>query len=128
MEVTSGDIDGYRRARIENEADETQRQINEVLVDAIPFPEAFPAYRDLMVDSEGNLWVEAYRKPDESRLGGNDEARWTVFDPTGRMLGDMLMPEGLDIYQIGTDFVLGRWTDDLDVQHAVVYELFRDGR
>ena len=119
MEVTDADVDGYKRDQIENADDETQRQISEVLVDAIPFPETFPAYRDLVVDAEGNLWVGMYRKP------GDNQPRWTVFDPSGRMLGEVHTPEDFTIYQIGQDFVLGRWTDELDVQHVVMYDLLK---
>jgi hypothetical protein len=120
MEVSDADVDGYKRDRIENADDETQRRISEVLVDAIPFPDAFPAYGDLVVDAEGNLWVEAYRTTK------NEQPRWTVFDGSGRMLGEVQTPEPLTVFQIGADFILGLWEDDLDVQHIVMYELFKN--
>lgn len=36
---------------------------------------------------------------------------WTVFDPTGKQLVEMLMPQALDVYEIGIDYVLGRYLD-----------------
>ena len=120
MEVTNADVEGYKRERIENAEDHMQRQINAALVEAIPFPESFPAYRSLVVDAEGNLWVGVSRKP------GDDQPRWTVFDRTGRMLGEVRTPEGFSIFQIGEDFVLGRWADEFDIQHVLMYELLRE--
>lgn len=119
MEVTDADVDGYKQNRIENAEDETQRQINETLVEAIPFPESFPAYRSLLVDAANNLWVGVFRKP------GDDLPRWTVFDQAGRMRGEVQTPERFTIFQIGEDFLLGRWTDEFDVQHVVMYELLK---
>ncbi len=79
-----------------------------------------PAYRSLVVDTEGNLWVEEYRRP------GDDQPRWTVFNLDGEMLGLVETPPRFSIYQIGSDFVLGRWHDDLDVEHVQLYELLKD--
>lgn len=120
MEVTEADLEGYKGEWIEKAADETQRAINETLVEAIPFPEAFPAYRRLIVDADGNLWVEAYRKP------GDNQPRWTVFDRAGQMLGEVRTPEGFTVFQIVENFVLGRWEDEFDVQHVVMYPLLKE--
>jgi hypothetical protein len=54
--------------------------------------------------------------------------RWTVFDADGHHLGEVLMPEGLDVHQIGDDFVLGRWIDSLEVEHVRMHELRKPGR
>jgi hypothetical protein len=35
----------------------------------------------------------------------------------GEFLGDIEMPGGLRIYQIGADFVLGSWQDSLAVEY-----------
>ena len=35
-------------------------------------------------------------------------ALWTVFDPVGRILGFVETPDGLEIYEIGEDYILGR--------------------
>lgn len=120
MEVTDADLEGYKREWVENASDETQRAINKTLVEAIPFPEAFPAYRGLVVDADGNLWVGAYRKP------GDNQPRWTVFDRTGQMLGEVRTPERFTVFQIGENFVLGRWEDEFDVQHVVMYALQKE--
>jgi hypothetical protein len=120
MEVTSADIEAYKQEQIENAGDERQRQINQTLLDAVTFPDVFPAYGSFLTDADGNLWVDVYRRP------GDDQPRWTVFDRDGRALGEVQMPGRFGIFQIGADFVLGRWTDDLDVQHVLMFELLKD--
>jgi hypothetical protein len=35
------------------------------------------------------------------------------------------MPPRLDVYEIGIDYVLGRWTDVVGVQQVRVYQLRR---
>ena len=40
---------------------------------------------------------------------------WTVFNPEGHILGFVETPAGLDIYEIGEDYILGLATDDLGV-------------
>ena len=39
------------------------------------------------------------------------------------MLGEVETPPEFQVFQIGSDFVLGRWTDDLDVEQVQLYKL-----
>jgi hypothetical protein len=41
------------------------------------------------------------------------------------MLGDVTTPADFRITQIGDDFMLGVWRDDLDVEHVRMYELLK---
>jgi len=50
---------------------------------------------------------------------------WTVFDPEGRVLGFVETPKGLDILQIGEDFILGRFEDEFEVENVQVWCLER---
>jgi hypothetical protein len=120
MEVTDADVEGYTRNQLENAGDERQRQINERLLADVTFPATFPAYRNFIVDAEGNLWVAVYGRP------GDESPRWTVFDSNGQMLGEVSIPERFTVYQIGSDFVLGRWRDDLTVEHVLLFELLKE--
>jgi hypothetical protein len=95
-----------------------RQAIQRMLID-MPFPETLPAYGEFRVDEEGNLWVSDYRRP------GEKATRWTVFDPSGAALGVVEMPPRFTPYQIGSDFVLGRWQDELDVEHVRVYGLLK---
>lgn len=87
--------------------------------DDIPYPADMPPYEDLRLDGKGNLWVAYYRLEDEP-------VRWAVFDPEGRWLGDVETPRGGRVWDIGNDYVLGVWQDELDVQQVRLYRLVKD--
>jgi hypothetical protein len=58
---------------------------------------------------------------------GSDERRWTVFSPEGRALGSVVTPPGLRVLEIGRDYVLGVWQDELDVEYVRMHRLDRSG-
>ena len=89
----------------------------------VPFAESFPAFSSVLGDAIGNLWVEEYEFPLEDRPG----VLWTVFDPDGKVLGFVETPEGLEIFEIGEDYILGRTEDELEVQYVQVWPLERAG-
>ena len=59
--------------------------------------------------------------PREDRLG----VLWTVFDPTGQVLGFVETPEGLEILEIGEDYILGKTEDEFEVEYVQVWPLER---
>jgi hypothetical protein len=81
--------------------------------------DGLPAYRRLFVDDVRNLWVEDYTLRDEP-------ATWSIFNLEGRLLGSIEMPPGGLINQIGTDFVLGIWKDELEVEQVRMYRLLKN--
>ncbi|MDE2805337.1 MAG: hypothetical protein OXN18_09365 [Gemmatimonadota bacterium] len=87
----------------------------------VPFPERIPVYRRLILDAERNLWAERYRAPWE------EEPSWYVFDEHGAWLGKVATPPGLHVFEIGMDYVLGRYRDEFDVQSVVMIPLDRGG-
>jgi hypothetical protein len=87
--------------------------------ESIPPPETVPPYDALLTDVEGNLWVERYRRPSEAQHA------WTVFDNDGTMLGTVDVPGGFSPLEIGTDYVLGRHMDQLDVEQVRLYRLIK---
>ena len=91
------------------------------LYDEMPTPEILPYYSTILVDSEGYLWVRHFAGSPA------DEPQWTVFDREGRMLGQVATPHGLEVYEIGSDYVLGRWRDESDVEHVRLHSLVRTG-
>lgn len=112
-----------RVARIpEEERAERRRELREDFQE-IPFPETFPAFAAAMTDLVGHLWVREYEIPGEA---GADPV-WTVFDPEGRVLGFVETPGGLDVYEIGEDYILGLATDELGVEFVQVWSLERSG-
>jgi hypothetical protein len=91
-------------------------------IDQMPRHPTFPAFgslspRVLRFDRSGNLWVREYQPPwDES-------ASWQVFDASGAVLGRLDFPEGVELLDIGQDWILTRDRDELDVERVVLYGL-----
>ena len=79
---------------------------------ALPMPEVMPVFSGLLVDDEGWLWAELYRFEVLAPV------RWLVFDPNGEGVGSVDLPPDLDVWQIGRDFVLGVWEDELGVEYV----------
>jgi hypothetical protein len=71
------------------------------------------------LDDEGYLWVGNYLRPMET------DRRFSVFDPDGRWLTVVDVPDDIDVFEVGADYVLARWTDELDVEYVRVYGLSR---
>lgn len=88
---------------------------------ALPVPPTTPTFGPLHVDPDGNLWVSDF-KPSWAEA---DPTRWSVFEPDGRWLGTVATPAGLEVYEIGHDYVLGLRKDDLGVEHVDMYALTR---
>ena len=91
------------------------------LFGATPLAATFPALSTILSDASGNLWVREYDFPREQRPA----PLWTVFDPEGRVLGFIETPEGLRIGQIGEDYILGHYRDELEVEYVQVWALER---
>ena len=108
--------------RPEEERAEWRRELREDF-QQIPLPETFPAFAAATADLVDHLWVREYELPGE----GGANPVWTVFNPEGRVLGFVETPAGLDIYEIGEDYILGLATDDLGVEYIQVWALERSG-
>jgi hypothetical protein len=83
----------------------------------VPHPQNLPAVRDLRVDAEDNMWAQVGTRP------AAPDAVWSVFDPSGRWLGDVTLPAALTILEIGPDYIVARDRDELDVERVRVMRL-----
>lgn len=117
-EVREDHIERYAasRMRLRNER---RRRVEARLLQDIPFPKTFPAFDQLVVDAEGNVWAKEYPRP------GERAANWLVLDSRGRWLGRVAAPERFRIEQIGRDYVLGVQVDSLGVESVQMYGLLR---
>jgi hypothetical protein len=87
---------------------------------AFPLPDTLPAYNDLVVDADDNLWVQDYPRMRSPTV------RWTVFAKDGRQLTEVVLPRDLEVFEIGRDYVLGRYLDaDEGIPHVRMYALKR---
>lgn len=117
LPVTPEDIAEVRRERLADARDPAWRQRTEEMLSEMPFPELKPAHGGIVVDAEGNLWVSEVRRVDD------DQPSWSVFDPAGQFLGTVRTPRGLNVSEIGSDYVLGTWRDENDVVRVRLYRL-----
>jgi hypothetical protein len=87
--------------------------------ESVPTPETLPAFEAIQVDRLGNVWVQQFEIP------GMPERIWSVFDADGRWLGDVVFPDRFRPLEIGDDYVLGRFGDEMDVEHIQIWELVK---
>lgn len=122
--VSEGQRERWVAGRLSNmEDDGTERsRSRRALYNDIPFPDTLPAFETLSLQQGGRLWVK------ETSLGDPPSATapWSVFDRDGRPLGAVEMPAGFEPFEIGTDYVLGLWKDDLGVEYVQLYDLVAD--
>ena len=89
------------------------------MVAAVPAPRLYPAFRDLLFDALGYLWVG---------LGptsqGPYESEYLIFGPEFRLEGLLTLPT-MTVVEIGADYVLGIRQDTLEVEEVVVFPLSR---
>jgi hypothetical protein len=100
-------------------ADPEQRAQLRRTYEAMPLTEAFPAFGDVRVDALDHLWVQTYEAPP------GEPSQWVVFDPEGRVLGRFETPSGLDVLEIGADYILGRRIGDFDIESVELWSLVR---
>lgn len=110
-----------RRARVE--------EVWNARLKEMVFADSLPLFGGLEVARDGHLWVQGYPtveellSPEWDWNRGRRVPRWTVFDPEGRWLGEVDMPSGIQVYEIGADYVLGVRTDELDVPYVVLLRI-----
>jgi hypothetical protein len=73
---------------------------------AIAVPATWPPFAALLAGARGELWARAGTPP------GRD-ARWNVFDATGRWLGEVRVPRSLELVAPGDGYLIARRDDRL---------------
>jgi sugar lactone lactonase YvrE len=120
LSVSDDEIRAERRARLGWNPSERNRD----LLSAMPDPETRPAYSDLVVDSDGFIWAEESRGRTLTMTDGLP-SKWNVFSPDGEWLGRVQIPHRFFVFEIGSDYVLGRRYDEEDVEHVELLRLTR---
>lgn len=121
--VTEADIDAELESMRELMRVEGQLQFFERLYAEADAPEYFPAHSNIRVDDQRRIWVQDYQ-PFSARV----ERTWYVFDADGAYLGPVVFPASFAVHQIARGNVIGRWTDDDDVEHVRVYGIETSSR
>ena len=123
---TPTQVDAYVEARVAQAPGEAVEQRMELRrhYQSVPVADHLPAFGTVMADALDHLWVEEYEVPGED----SSAPLWTVFDPEGRALGFVVTPVGLEILEIGANYIVGRVEDDLGVDFVQVWSLERSAR
>ena len=119
--VTSSDEAEYVEERLEDIDDPGQLAERRSAIEEMGMPKTMPAYANLTADALGHLWVMEYNSPRD------DTPVYTVFDAEGKLVGRLPLPDRFGVIEIGSDYVLGTYTDDLDVEYLRLYRLSRRG-
>jgi len=93
-------------------------------IDEISWPEFKPFHSNLLVDGNGNLWLEEYRFPHWGQIPEKPTPIfWSVFDRDGTWLGRVEVPGRLLVRNIYDDRLIGIWKDEDAVASVRVYRL-----
>jgi hypothetical protein len=114
--VTDAELAAFVEADLadldESAIPDRRRQLEEM-----PRMEFRPAHGAVYADPTGYLFVEDYPGP------GGDVTEFNVFDPKGRLVARLSLPPGLRPLEIGEDYLLGLYEDDLGVEYLRLYDL-----
>lgn len=115
FEVDEDDLAQFRSAPGINGVVPHEDQVERWL-EAFP-PSRLPAFSDLLVAEGREVWIKSPR--------AEDAGLWWVMDETGRLLGRVDVPAGLDLRAVASDRIAGVRTSALGVEHVEVYEMVR---
>lgn len=121
LQTTPADIEAFKEREIADEGERRRAAIERRYAD-FPFPATIPAYANFVIDADENLWVQDYPR------GQSMTVTWTVFDRTGSQVAEIALPTDLTVFEIGRDYVLGRWMSiDEAIPQVRMYRLRRQG-
>jgi hypothetical protein len=125
--VTNADVEPYLASVLAQRGFPDDRAERHRIIRQLLVADTMPAHGKILVDPDANLWVQAFRATDAH--WGNARAKhalprsWSVFDSTGAWLGELETPAGLDVREVGRDYVVGVARDEDDVERVVTYRL-----
>lgn len=117
--VTQADVKREKARRLQGVSDPNARRRIESVFAEMPVPRTMPLFSSVVVDASERLWVGGYVAP------GDTAREWRIFDRDGQLEGVSSTPAGLRVTQIGDDFILGIWSDDMGVEHVRLFSLIR---
>lgn len=119
--VTEEDVEALLRATAEANGGATEETLRRVARSMrSKLPDVLPSHSTILVDGGGHVWVREYVVS-----GSRGPRRWSVFDPRGRYLGDVVVPAGNTVHSIGADRIVTTWTDEVGVEYVRVYRIIK---
>jgi len=84
-----------------------------------PYPDSLPLFQRLLVDRGGRIWAQEYARYWEPDW----HPTYIVFSPDGLLLGRVDLPPRFQLFDAGSDWLLGVHTGDLDVPFVELYSV-----
>lgn len=84
----------------------------------IALPDEIPAYERFIANGS-DVWVQVGHEPTDTGY------RWLGFNRDGKMFGVITVPNDFQLYEISDRTVLGKWTDEDQVESVRRYRLVR---
>lgn len=122
LAVTPADVRNALQIEIANAGEPFRKRLEDAFAE-MTFPKTLPAYTKLIVDANENVWVRPYPR------GTPTSVRWSVFDANGTLAAEVEVPILLEVYEIGAEYLLGRYLDPREATPQVrLYRLNRTMR
>lgn len=77
-------------------------------------PPTFPAYADVRLGDDGALWVQEFARPGE-------QSEWFALNEDGERTRAVIVPPEMTLLDIGIDWALMTFRDELDVERVALY-------
>jgi hypothetical protein len=121
LSVTDADVGRFQQPMINRVgSDPGARRTMQNMLTQQPRPDTKPAYGRFLIDKVGNVWIaDAHSLLEAPR-------RWIAVDEAGAIIARLDLPDRYDLYEIGTDYVLGRWIDSSGVEHVRLFGLTKE--
>ncbi len=97
---------------------ELRQPLREEMLKHYSPPELLPPYRAAFTDMDGLLWVET------SFPGDSMTVLWAI-GADGNPIAELLVPQQIQVFEIGVDYLLGAYEEESGEPHVVVYPLER---
>jgi len=107
----------FRRSWIDSPVPMESRGPIRGAVEALPALEAGSPPRILRVTRQGRIWASPTYQPSPSA------STWTVYDLDGRAAAMVEIPARFEPHDIGPDYVLGRYRDELELNYIRLFRL-----
>ena len=85
------------------------------------FPDRMPPWDQLLATPSGWLWIRRYRSPLEE-----DFNTWDIYDPDGRLTSFIRIPASARIDELGEDYLMGIFRNELDIEMVQKYRLVKN--
>lgn len=119
--VGSGDLNAVIEKEVAEAEDPSEVPEIRAGYENMPVPDFMPAFSAIQTDYRGFLWIERYRLP------GDDAPVFDILDSQGQLVGWASIPPGSELLQIGPDYILTLFRDELEVEYVRMHALRRPG-